>query len=87
METTRLSSKGQVIIPKNIRSSRHWETGLELDVIDTSEGVLLKPKALFEVSELMNVAGMLKARIQPKTDEEIQAALKKGIMEQWRDRS
>lgn len=35
METTKLSSKGQVIIPKAFRSTHHWEPGLELMVIDT----------------------------------------------------
>lgn len=85
METTRLSSKGQVIIPKTLRSAHHWEAGLELIVIDTGDGILLKPKAPFSATELVNVAGLFKARVQPKTDEEIGAALKKGVRGQWRD--
>lgn len=85
METTRLSSKGQVIIPKTVRTTHHWEAGLELVVIDTGDGILLKPKAPFSATELANVAGLLKARVKPKTDEEIEAALKKGAKEQWRD--
>jgi AbrB family looped-hinge helix DNA binding protein len=43
LETTRLSSKGQVIIPKTIRESRHWSPGLELQVIDAGDGELPKP--------------------------------------------
>lgn len=30
METTRLSSKGQIIIPKALRDIYHWQTGQEL---------------------------------------------------------
>lgn len=85
MESTKLSSKGQVIIPKTVRSAHHWEPGLELVVIDMGEGILLKPKAPFPVSTLTNVAGMLKGRIQPKTDEEIESAMASAARRAWRD--
>lgn len=85
METTKLSSKGQVIIPKAVRSSHHWEPGLELIVIDMGDGILLKPKAPFPSSTLANVAGMLKGRVQPKTDEEIQSAIERATRRAWRD--
>ncbi|TCT20255.1 AbrB/MazE/SpoVT family DNA-binding domain-containing protein [Thiobaca trueperi] len=87
METTKLSSKGQVIIPKAFRSTHHWEPGLELMVIDTGEGLLLKPKAPFPPAELADVFGMFSGKVAPKTDEEIRAALTRDIREQWRDRN
>lgn len=86
METTRLSSKGQVIIPKAFRSAHHWEAGLELMVIDTGDGILLKPRAPFVATLLSEVAGMLKAKVQPRTDAEILAALKRDALGKWRDR-
>lgn len=45
MQTTLLSSKGQVIIPKALREARHWRAGTRLQVQETSEGLLLKPIA------------------------------------------
>ena len=42
MDSIKLSSKGQVIIPKHIRSADHWEPGQELILIDTGNGILLK---------------------------------------------
>ena len=48
IETTRLSSKGQVIIPKKLRDAYHWLAGQELVEIATDDGVLLKPKQPFE---------------------------------------
>ncbi len=42
MQTTLLSSKGQVIIPKALRDARHWHAGTRLQVEETSEGLLLK---------------------------------------------
>lgn len=84
METTTLSSKGQVIIPKAVRSAHRWESGLELQVIDTGDGILLKPKAPFEVAELADVAGLLKARIKPMTDTQIAQALQHDVRRKWR---
>ena len=85
METTRLSSKGQVIIPKAFRSMHHWEPGLELQVIDTADGLLLKPKAPFDVTDLADVAGLFKGRVTAKSDADIQAALLNDMRRQWRD--
>ena len=87
METTKLSSKGQVIIPKAFRSAHHWESGLELMVIDTGDGLLLKPKAPFAPTDLSEVFAMLKGKVAAKTDEEIEAALVQDLQERWRDRS
>jgi len=86
METTRLSSKGQVIIPKALRASHRWEPGLELMVIDTGDGLLLKPKVPFLPSELADVAGMLKGKVEPRTDREIEAALALSVRSKWRGR-
>ena len=43
MQTTLLSSKGQVIIPKPLRDAHRWHTGTRLEVVETAEGILLKP--------------------------------------------
>lgn len=86
METTRLSSKGQVIIPKALRSTHHWEPGLELMVIDTGDGLLLKPKAPFAPSKLSEVSGMFRNKVSPKTDQQITAALARDVRRKWRDR-
>ena len=43
MQTTVLSSKGQVIIPKGLRVARRWGPGTRLEVHATPEGLLLRP--------------------------------------------
>lgn len=40
---TRLSTKGQVILPKRIRDLRNWTAGMDLLVEDTPAGVLITP--------------------------------------------
>ena len=85
MYSTKLSSKGQVIIPKNFRSSYHWETGQELIVIDTGDGLLLKTKTPFSESNINEVAGSLKYTGTAKTIEEMEEAVDQGIKEQFHD--
>lgn len=86
METTKLSSKGQVIIPKHIRESHRWDTGLELQVIEFEGGILLKPKAPFEQTNIDDVAGCLHYTGPTKTDEDIQNAMRQAARKAWRDR-
>jgi len=86
LDTTRLSSKGQVIIPKACRNRHRWTPGLELVVIDTGDGLLLKPKTPFAVTDLVNIAGMFNAQVTAKSDEEIAAALASDIRQKWNDR-
>ena len=83
METTKLSSKGQVIIPKALREAHNWLAGQELIAIDTGEGILLKPKQPFVETQLKEVAGCLENREQAKTLAEMNEAIEQGIMEQW----
>jgi AbrB family looped-hinge helix DNA binding protein len=60
MDSTRLSSKGQVVLPSALRHARRWSAGTEFAVIETDEGVLLKPIASanpFAASRMADVFG------------------------------
>jgi len=83
METTKLSSKGQVIIPKPVRSAHHWEAGQELVVIDLGDGVLLKPKRPFAETAIDDVAACLPNSGEPKSLEEMEEAIKRGVRERF----
>jgi AbrB family looped-hinge helix DNA binding protein len=87
MKTTRLSSKGQVIIPKELRDAHHWENGQELVAIDVGNGILLKSNSAFQEANLEQVAGCLKYGGESKSLEEIEEVIRLGIMEEWHDRS
>jgi AbrB family looped-hinge helix DNA binding protein len=75
METTRLSSKGQVILPKSIRASHQWEPGVEFAVEDTPDGVLLRPLKPFEATRLQDVVGCTGYQGPARTLEEMDAAI------------
>ena len=80
METTRLSTKGQVILPKNIRVSRAWGPGTEFTVEEMGDGILLRPAALFPITGLEEVAGCLRSRRKPKTPGQMRAAVGREVM-------
>ncbi len=75
MDTTRLSSKGQVIIPKAVRDAHGWKEGTELIVEDTPGGVVLKPARLFKPTTLGEVVGSAGYTGPAKTVDEMNAAV------------
>ncbi|MBZ5593744.1 MAG: AbrB/MazE/SpoVT family DNA-binding domain-containing protein [Acidobacteriia bacterium] len=80
METTRLSTKGQIVLPKNIRVSREWVPGTEFTVEETRDGVLLRPAARFSKTVLEEVAGCLRSKRKSKTPAQMRAAIGREVM-------
>ncbi len=64
---TRVSAKGQIVIPKEVRDAKRWHPGTALEVIDRPDGVLLRPvsrkgarpirEVLREVRAIVNYQG------------------------------
>jgi len=79
MSTARLSSKGQLIIPKPVRKAHCWDTGQELEVIDMEDGVLLKTKSPFRQTSMKDVVGALSYSGAARTVEQMKEAIGKGI--------
>lgn len=86
MDVTKLSSKGQIVVPKKLRERYDWQTGFEFIVIDMGDGILLKPKRPFAVTTIEEVAGCLAYSGSPKTVEDMHTAVQQGIAEAWHDR-
>ncbi|ODT86684.1 MAG: hypothetical protein ABS78_15485 [Phenylobacterium sp. SCN 70-31] len=74
-QTTVLSTKGQVILPKAIREHRRWSPGTRLIVEETTDGVLLRREPALEPTTLDQVSGMLKYDGPPATVEEMDEAV------------
>jgi AbrB family looped-hinge helix DNA binding protein len=79
METTRLSTKGQVILPKGIRDSRAWGPGTEFTVEETAEGVLLRPAGRFAKTEIQEVAGALRSKRKALTPGQIHSGVEREV--------
>ncbi len=56
---TRISTKGQVVLPKAIRDRRGWAAGAELIVEERPEGVLLRAAPTIGATRFEDVAGSL----------------------------
>lgn len=81
---TKLSAKGQVVIPKAVRDRLHWVEGADLEVIETAGGVLLRPKPTrrrITIEELR--ARLPKYEGPPVSLEEIQAGIDEAMAERW----
>lgn len=80
MDTTKLSSKGQVILPAAIRAANQWEPGVEFAVENTIDGVLLRPIKSVPTTTLDEVIGCTgyagKAHSVADMDKAITAELK-----------
>ena len=79
MQTTRLSSKEQVIPPKSVRDAHRWLPGTEFVVEDLPEGIMLRPLKRFPLARLEEVAGSLRYTGKPKTIEEMGEAIRAEV--------
>jgi AbrB family looped-hinge helix DNA binding protein len=77
MEITKLSSKGQIILPKAVRDARNWEAGTEFSVEDAGDGVLLRPLKPFPATRHQDVFGCLKYQGRALSVEEMDRAVEK----------
>lgn len=88
MPKTKLSSKGQVVIPKAMRSALRWSPGAELDIEPTADAVVLRlaPKTwrLPTREELDRVAGCLKYDGPPLSIEDMDRRAREAFGKKWR---
>jgi AbrB family looped-hinge helix DNA binding protein len=80
MEATRLSTKGQIILPKAIRASRDWNPGTAFTIEETGDGLLLRPARRFPPAALEEVAGCLRSKRRAKTLAQMRAAISREVL-------
>lgn len=81
--TTRLSTKGQVILPKAVRDACGWKPGATLTVEQTDEGVLLRPASPFPPTRIEDVFGSLKYDGPPISVEDMDLAVAEGFRRRY----
>ena len=83
METTLLSTKGQIVLPKAIRTSRAWGPGTEFIVEETGAGILLRPADRFSEADLEQVAGCLRTKRKSKTPAQLGTAIRREVVRRY----
>jgi len=81
MDTTRLSEKGQIVIPKRIRTAYGWKPGVEFTIEDLSDGIKLRPVKTLEATTVEEVMGCIPYEGPRKTLKDMEEAIAKGAKE------
>jgi len=80
-QATRLSTKGQLIIPKEIRARHGWTSGTELVVEDHEDSVVLRRAEDLPETTLEDLIGCSGYMGPARTLEEMEAAIAQGARE------
>lgn len=59
METVKVSSKGQIVIPKALREARNIQAGTELIISATADGLMLTQARVTKPTKVADGLGML----------------------------
>ena len=78
MEKTRLSNKGQVVIPKAVRLRYGWKPGLEFAIENVKDGIKLKPVKRYRETTIDEVMGCVGYKGPKKSLKDMEAAIEKG---------
>jgi AbrB family looped-hinge helix DNA binding protein len=77
-DTTVLSQKGQVVIPKRLRDERGWAPGLRLVVETTADGLTLRPVEATRADVAASLLGILGYSGPRRSLAEMEAAIRTG---------
>lgn len=83
METTTLSSKGQIIIPKTVRTSHRWRPGTRFVIEEMADGIILRTQSPFPATTLEAGLGCTGYTGDVKSIKEMDEALVAELRSQW----
>lgn len=85
----KFSTKGQIVIPKDVRERYRFVDGQIVDVIETADGVLLKRPSTTKAASLEEALMRIRAAVRykgPRIDEkDWQAGIGRMFRETWDD--
>jgi len=79
--SVRLSTKGQLVVPKEIRQRHGWPDGMELVLEDQGDSVVLRPARQFPETTLEDLVGCTGYKGPATSLEEMEAGIAKGARE------
>jgi AbrB family looped-hinge helix DNA binding protein len=73
--STRLSTKGQLVLPKAMRDRKQWTAGTALEVVDVPDGVLIRREPRRAAYTVDDLVGILKYEGPPVSIEQMNEAV------------
>ena len=83
MDTLRLSTKGQIVIPKEIRSRHQWTPGTELVLEDHGDVLVLRAAKPFPPTRVEDGLGCTGYRGPTRNLEEMDATVAATLRRDW----
>ena len=83
METTLLSTKGQIVLPKAMRTSRAWGPGTKFLVEETGDGILLRPAGRFSGSRSRASRRLSATKRKSKTPAQMGTAIRREVVRRY----
>ena len=80
---TKVSSKGQVVLPKSLRHDLHWTAGTSLTVERHDDSVVLRRKDALRPTTIDEVAGCLKYDGPPISLADMERGVDEAMQERW----
>ncbi len=77
----RISTKGQLVLPRVVREARGMVEGAEVEVLEVPGGVLLQLVRATDAATLDDLVGCGQYQGRPKTLDEMSAAIRRGARE------
>lgn len=81
MARTTLSNNGRIVIPKPFLNSHNWKPGQQFEIIDSDNGIFLRPVNPFTATTLAEVAASLAHSGNAKSLTEMEEAIRQGALE------
>lgn len=76
-QTARLSTKGQLVLPKALRERHGWHAGTELEIEDRRDGVLVRSVERLPATRLADLVGCAGYDGPPVSLDEMAAAIER----------
>jgi AbrB family looped-hinge helix DNA binding protein len=81
MPTTTLSTKGQIVIPKEVRRRQGWVPGSTIELEELDDGVVLRLSHRFPRTTMSDLLGCVTYAGPAKTLEEMDQGIAEGARE------
>ncbi len=78
MVSTTVSSKGQVVIPREVREAYGWKPGTVLVIQEHGDGILLRPVPAFPATSVEDLLGCVAYSGRAKSLGEMEAGIAEG---------